>query len=136
MKTVFYDKLIKKEISIIMKMILKGEDLKGKTIKYCSISNGTDGNEHNIIATDDGSIMMFDVDYEDGHFKCYNEDRFKTVVAVYDYVRKTLLNENIVTKKQVGLWEEERKMKLKRQDELINQQKYEQYLKLKEEFEK
>ena len=119
----------------MVKLVKDGEDLRGKVIKYCNICHGVDGNEYNILATEDEYLMMYNVDYDNGIIKCYNEQSFKTAVLVWQCLRNELLPEEIITNDEILEWKKERDNNLKERDKKIKQRRYEEYLKLKQEFE-
>lgn len=119
----------------MIKLVKDGQELTGKVIKYFNVCHGADGNEHNVLATEDNCLMMYDVDYENGIIKCYNEQSFKTAVLVWECLKNELLNEKIITEEEIAEWKKERDKKLEERDKKMKQQRYEEFLKLKKEFE-
>lgn len=118
----------------MLKFISNGENLIGKTIKYCNIVNGSDGNEHNIIATEEGDIMCFNVGYENGTIETYSEKMFKSAMH-REWLVKDLLQHGVINQDILDKWELERKEAREKQEQTIRDYKYKEYLKLKEEFE-
>jgi hypothetical protein len=79
------------------------QDIIGKTIKYCNITHNAEGNEKNIIATDNNEIMMFDVGYDNGIIKCYTEGQVKKTILCSKDTRNELLSNEIITQKEVDV---------------------------------
>lgn len=118
----------------MFKVIANGEELRGKIIKYCNLQHGVDADEVNIICTEDNEIMMFDIT-EDGRMVCYTEQKIKSSVCAWKYIENELLQEGIITEKEVNEFKNEIKERIRVRDEKIREQRYKEYLKLKEEFE-
>lgn len=119
---------------MMFKVITNGEELRGKVIKYCNLQHGVDADEENIICTEDNEIMMFDIT-EDGRMVCYTEQKIKSCICTWKHVENELIQEGIITKDEILEFKNEIKKRNSIRDEKIKQQRYEQYLKLKEEFE-
>ena len=119
----------------MVKLVNDSEELIGKVIKYCNICHGADGNEHNIIATEDGYAIFYNVNYESGDIRCFNEKGFKYAVLSWPYLKNDLINNEIITEDEIKEWKKEVEEQNKLRDQRIKKQKYEEYLKLKKEFE-
>lgn len=114
-----------------------GDELIGQTIKYCEVTHNGDI-DHNVIATEEGTILMFDInncDDEYANLKTYNQEAFNRVITNYKYIRDELLQNDIISKEYVDKLLEEEKQKQDEKKAKEKEQKYQEYLKLKKEFE-
>ncbi|HCL4480213.1 TPA: hypothetical protein N2D99_002301 [Clostridium botulinum] len=118
----------------MFKIITDGEELRGKNIKYCNLSHGVDCDEHNIICTEDNEIMFFNIS-EDNRIICYNEQQTKSCICVWEHIANEFIQKNIITEDELNNFKMEIKERKELRDEKIKQQRYEEYLKLKQEFE-
>ena len=113
---------------------MDAEEIKGKKIKYCNIADGVDCVEHNIICTEDNDIMFFNVT-SDLRIKCYNEKQFKSCICTWSHIANELIRENIITEEELLSFKDELDNSRKIREDEEKQKRYEEYLKLKKEFE-
>ncbi len=118
----------------MFKAIDSGEDLRGKVIKYCNITNHGDGDEHNIICTEDNEVMMYSID-SSGTVICYNERRIKSCICAWRHIENEFINEGIITKEEVDGFREEFEAERNARELEIKKARYQDYLRLKTEFE-
>lgn len=121
-----------------IKLVTRGEDLIGNTIRYCNLNNLCDLDQI-IIATNEGNIMVSDIEgggeYTCPSANCYNKPRFESKIVRDRYFRQELLENNIVGKDYVEKLLKEDELKTKQLEEQRKNEKYQEYLKLKKEFE-
>lgn len=122
-----------------IKIVTNSEEMIGETIKYSNIVNCGDLNNI-IIVTQEGSLLIADIDGGD-EFGCAsascirNEKQLKYKIFANSDVRNELLQNNIISKEYVEKIKQERETELKQQEAERKKRKYEEYLKLKKEFE-
>lgn len=121
-----------------IKLIACGEDFIGNTIRYCNLNHLGDLDQI-VIATNEGNIMVLDIDggdeYSCASANCYNKSRFESKIVRDRYFRQELLENNVVGKDYVDKLLKEDKLKNKQLEEQRKHEKYKEYLKLKKEFE-
>lgn len=122
-----------------IRIITDSDEMIGETIKYSNIVNNGDI-DNIIIATNEGSLLIASIDGGD-EFECAsaycikNEEQLKYKVFADSDVRNELLQNNIISKEYVKKIKQEREIRLQQEDEDQKKRKYEEYLKLKKEFE-
>lgn len=121
-----------------IKIVTDSEEMIGETIKYSNLNSGD--LDSIIIATNEGGLLIASIDGGD-EFECAsancirNEEQLKYKIFANSDVRNELLQNNIISKEYVEKIKRERKIRLQQQEEEQKKRKYEEYLKLKKEFE-
>ncbi|MBY6838665.1 hypothetical protein [Clostridium botulinum] len=110
------------------------DDLKGRKIKYFSVGES----DYSYICTTDGAIVIFKI-FDDESVEICNEDRFNNILLYDCWIRNDLLDHNIIStqyideiKREQDAKDKARKLAYKEEE---RKRKYNEYLKLKEEFE-
>lgn len=122
-----------------IRIVTDSEEMIGETIKYSNIINY--GNLDNIIiVTNEGSLLMGSIDggdeYSCASVNCIkNEEQLKRKIFGESDVRNELLQNNIISKEYFEKIKQEREKRLQQQEAENKKVKYEEYLKLKKEFE-
>ncbi|NFT08101.1 hypothetical protein FDF26_13715 [Clostridium botulinum] len=110
------------------------DDLKGRKIKYCSVAES----DYSCICTTDGALIIFKT-FDDESVEICNEDRFKNILLYDSWIRNDLLDHNIISTQYIDEIKREQEEKNKARElaykEEERKRKYNEYLKLKEEFE-
>lgn len=125
--------------SINLRIVTDGEEMIGETIKYSNIVNHGDL-DNVIIATNEGSLLIANIDggdeYSCASASCIrNEEQLKYKIFGNSDVRNELLQNNIISKEYFEKIKQEREKRLQQQEAENKKVKYEEYLKLKKEFE-
>ena len=122
-----------------IRIVTDSEEMIGETIKYSNIVNNGDL-DNVIIATNEGSLLIVNIDGGDGYScasaSCIkNEEQLKYKIFADSDVRNELLQNNIISKEYFEKIKQEREKRLQQQEAENKKVKYEEYLKLKKEFE-
>lgn len=110
------------------------DDLKGRKVKYCSVAES----DYSCICATDGALIIFKI-FDDESVEICNEDRFKNILLYDSWVRNDLLDHNIISTQYIDEIKREQEVKDKAKKlaykEEERKRKYNEYLKLKAEFE-
>lgn len=122
-----------------IRIVTDSEEMIGETIKYSNIVNNGDL-DNVIIATNEGSLLIVNIDggdeYSCASASCIkNEEQLKYKIFADSDVRNELLQNNIISKEYFEKIKQEREKRLQQQEAENKKVKYEEYLKLKKEFE-
>lgn len=126
-----------------IRIVTNSDEMIGETIKYSNIVNNCDL-DNVIIATNEGSLLIANIDGGD-ECSCTSasciksEEQLKYKIFADSDVRNELLLNNIISKEYVDQIKQEREIRLEKEAEerkkKCKKEKYQEYLKLKEEFE-
>lgn len=119
-----------------IRIVTDSEEMIGETIKYSNIVNYGDSNNV-IIATNEGGLLIASIDeYTCASVNCIkNEEQLKRKIFADSDIRDELLLNNIISKEYFEKIKNERETKLQQEESERKKRKYEEYLKLKKEFE-
>lgn len=122
-----------------MTVVKSGDELIGETIRYCNIVHYADLDDI-IIATNEGKVMVSNIESGDEYgsaiANCYNKDYIEHKLVKHKDFREEMINNGIVEKGYVNMLIQEDEARIKRNQKKELDRKYEEYLKLKKEFEK
>lgn len=111
------------------------DDLKGRRVKYCSVAEY----DYNYFCTFDGAILMFRTFDDEFNSEFCSEKRFKQILLNYEWIRTDLINHNVISTQYIDEIKREQAEKNKAREEAYREEekkrKYNEYLKLKAEFE-
>lgn len=118
-----------------MKAALSGDLLETKTVKYCNIMNGNTA-KYMIIATIDGTIMIFDTNKQSDIVKCYRDEEIKQILIENTEIKDELLRYKVINDEYIKTLEKYRQEKLIETSLKSKSRRYNEYISLKDEFEK
>ncbi|WP_252251258.1 hypothetical protein [Clostridium sp. VAP52] len=111
------------------------DDLEGRRVKYCSVAEY----DYSYFCTFDGAILMFRTFDDEFTSEICDENRFKQVLLNYEWIRNDLINHNVISTQCIDEIKREQAEKNKAREEAYREEekkrKYNEYIKLKAEFE-
>lgn len=111
------------------------DELKGRKIKYCSVHEY----DYSYFCTFDGAILMFRTFDDEFNSEFCSEKRFKQILLNYEWIRTDLINHNVISTQYIDELKREQEAEDRAREQIYREverkRKYNEYLKLKEEFE-
>ncbi|NFH01372.1 hypothetical protein FC831_13975 [Clostridium botulinum] len=111
------------------------DDLEGRQVKYCSVAEY----DYSYFCTFDGAILMYRTFDDEFNSEFCDENRFKQILLNYEWIRTDLINHNVISTQYIDGLKREQEEKNKAREHAYKEEerkrKYNEYLKLKAEFE-